>query len=84
MALALKIRFHYLLIRIPSPGRKLMHVEEKPIKQKTAMLVQICYRVCKLHKNLYLKVLPVMKTNSSRHVTSDYNFVLRDEELWIY
>ena len=25
-----------------------------------------------------------MKTNSSRHVTSEYNFVLRDEELWIY
>ena len=25
-----------------------------------------------------------MKTNSSCHVTSEYNFVLRDEELWIY
>ena len=25
-----------------------------------------------------------MKTNGSRHVTSEYNFVLRDEELWIY
>ena len=25
-----------------------------------------------------------MKTYSSRHVTSEYNFVLRDEELWIY
>ena len=25
-----------------------------------------------------------MKTNNSRHVTSEYNFILRDEELWIY
>ena len=25
-----------------------------------------------------------MKTNSSRHVTSEYDFVLRDEELRIY
>ena len=25
-----------------------------------------------------------MKTNSSRHITSEYNFVPRDEELWIY
>ena len=25
-----------------------------------------------------------MKTNSSHHVTSEYNFVLRDEELQIY
>ena len=38
-ALALKIRLHSLLIRITSSGRKLMHVEENPIKQKTAMLV---------------------------------------------
>ena len=25
-----------------------------------------------------------MKTNNSRHITSEYNFVLRDEELRIY
>ena len=25
-----------------------------------------------------------MKTNSSRHNTLEYNFVLRDKELWIY
>ena len=49
-ALAIKIRLHSLLIRITSSGRKLMHVEEKNIKQKTAMLVQICNRVYKLHK----------------------------------
>ena len=50
VAFAPKIRFHSLLIRITSSGRKLMHVEEKPIKQKTAILVQICNRVYKLHK----------------------------------
>ena len=32
VALALKIRFHSLLIRITSSGSKLMHVEETPIK----------------------------------------------------
>ena len=25
-----------------------------------------------------------MKTNSSHHATSEYNFILKDEELWIY